>query len=248
MLGTLSRMAVGLAAVGAMAGAQAQVQVMDFQDLPATAGNPVVGTSFPNSGHYALWKFEATSQNCYNAPWPCDGSWSAYQGSLDIASGNTALFNNVNNITVATDNFSGNTGAGASMKIFTQGGQDVYLVGLEVANFPLQSPGQDVYQVELYRDSALVGYWFGALNSNASFQGSSASLSMSSYLDANGVLTSTGSGILIDTIVVFGANNVINLDNVAYSVTPVPEPSTYAMMIAGLLGVGALARRRAKKA
>ena len=44
------------------------------------------------------------------------------------------------------------------------------------------------------------------------------------------------------------ANNVINLDNVAYSVTPVPEPSTYAMMIAGLLGVGALARRRAKKA
>jgi hypothetical protein len=39
-------------------------------------------------------------------------------------------------------------------------------------------------------------------------------------------------------------NAVIGLDNVVLTAAPVPEPSTYAMMIAGLFGVAALVRRK----
>ncbi len=34
------------------------------------------------------------------------------------------------------------------------------------------------------------------------------------------------------------------IDDVSLDVTPIPEPSTYALMLLGLAGVGALARRR----
>ena len=39
-------------------------------------------------------------------------------------------------------------------------------------------------------------------------------------------------------------NAVIGLDNVVLNTSPVPEPSTYAMMLAGLFGVAAFARRK----
>lgn len=39
-------------------------------------------------------------------------------------------------------------------------------------------------------------------------------------------------------------NAVIGLDNVVLNAAPVPEPSTYAMMLAGLFGVAAFARRK----
>ncbi|MCK6423480.1 MAG: FxDxF family PEP-CTERM protein [Burkholderiaceae bacterium] len=43
----------------------------------------------------------------------------------------------------------------------------------------------------------------------------------------------------------YDANHYVGLDNV--SVTAVPEPETYAMMLAGLAAIGALARRRKAK-
>ena len=45
------------------------------------------------------------------------------------------------------------------------------------------------------------------------------------------------------------SNNAgILLDNVAFSAAPVPEPSTYAMLLAGLGLVGFAVRRRAASA
>lgn len=41
-----------------------------------------------------------------------------------------------------------------------------------------------------------------------------------------------------------GADHGLAIDNVSFSVTAVPEPQTYALMLAGLGAIGALARRR----
>lgn len=41
-------------------------------------------------------------------------------------------------------------------------------------------------------------------------------------------------------------NAVIGLDNVVVNAAPVPEPETYAMMLAGLAGLGLAARRKRK--
>ena len=43
----------------------------------------------------------------------------------------------------------------------------------------------------------------------------------------------------------YDSNHYIGLDNV--SVTAVPEPETYAMMLAGLAAIGSIARRRKAK-
>lgn len=60
-------------------------------------------------------------------------------------------------------------------------------------------------------------------------------------------LTLTGSANqAISQFVIYAEHGQFFMDNV--NVSAVPEASTYAMMIAGLLGVGAVARRRAKKA
>ncbi|MYM27325.1 PEP-CTERM sorting domain-containing protein [Duganella sp. CY15W] len=36
----------------------------------------------------------------------------------------------------------------------------------------------------------------------------------------------------------------VGIDNITYSMAPVPEPETYAMLIAGLAALGVVARRR----
>jgi hypothetical protein len=43
------------------------------------------------------------------------------------------------------------------------------------------------------------------------------------------------------------ANDLLAFDVIGWNVAAIPEPSTYAMMALGLLGVGAAARRRADK-
>jgi hypothetical protein len=52
------------------------------------------------------------------------------------------------------------------------------------------------------------------------------------YMDANGVLQAYNAGLENDTVML------------AYRVQVVPEPGTWALMAAGLLAVGSLARRR----
>ncbi|STR26620.1 PEP-CTERM protein sorting domain [Janthinobacterium lividum] len=41
-----------------------------------------------------------------------------------------------------------------------------------------------------------------------------------------------------------GGGMSVGIDNIAFEVSPVPEPSTYLMLMAGLLAIGAAARRR----
>lgn len=52
--------------------------------------------------------------------------------------------------------------------------------------------------------------------------------------------------VLVTRVVVFSAQGLYGMDDFSYGAQPIPEPSTYLMMIAGLLGVGAVARRKMK--
>jgi hypothetical protein len=56
------------------------------------------------------------------------------------------------------------------------------------------------------------------------------------YLDANGVLQSYDAAVENDTMVL------------AYRVAAVPEPETYALLLAGLAQIGAVSGRRRLKA
>lgn len=56
------------------------------------------------------------------------------------------------------------------------------------------------------------------------------------------------SAMVIDSlkISITGAGSSYNVDNINVTALPVPEPTTYGLMLAGLLGVVTMARRRAQ--
>lgn len=58
---------------------------------------------------------------------------------------------------------------------------------------------------------------------------------------------STGTGPLITSIVFTASQNAFETDNHAYRVAAIPEPETYAMLLAGLGLLGFAARRRKQK-
>lgn len=58
----------------------------------------------------------------------------------------------------------------------------------------------------------------------------------------NGGIYSAYAGMLLKEIVIWTQSDSISIDDIV--VTPIPEPSTYAMMALGLAGIGFVARRR----
>ena len=66
--------------------------------------------------------------------------------------------------------------------------------------------------------------------------------------DQSGALTNayvTFTGLNFDKIVLASSSNSFEFDNISYgNVGPVPEPSTWAMMILGFAGLGFVYRRR----
>ena len=66
--------------------------------------------------------------------------------------------------------------------------------------------------------------------------------------DQSGALTNayvTFTGLSFDKIVLASSSNSFEFDNISYgNVGPVPEPSTWAMMILGFAGLGFVYRRR----
>jgi hypothetical protein len=65
--------------------------------------------------------------------------------------------------------------------------------------------------------------------------------------DQSGALTNayvTFTGLSFDKIVLASSGNSFEFDNISYAVAPVPEPTTWAMMLLGFAGIGLLYRRR----
>jgi len=57
-----------------------------------------------------------------------------------------------------------------------------------------------------------------------------------------------GSGEVITRVEFLSNTNAFETDNHAFLAAPVPEPETYAMMLAGLGLMGAIVRRRKRQA
>lgn len=91
----------------------------------------------------------------------------------------------------------------------------------------------------LYVGSAVTGLTTSLYLGNA-LQGTSTGLNYSFSNLLSGTYTLKASGTV--------ANNGFNVLINSYTVTPVPEPETYAMLLAGLGVMGAIARRRSKTA
>jgi hypothetical protein len=68
--------------------------------------------------------------------------------------------------------------------------------------------------------------------------------------DQSGALTNayvTFTGLSFDKIVLASSGNSFEFDNISHAVAPVPEPTTWAMMLLGFAGIGLLYRRRRSK-
>lgn len=88
--------------------------------------------------------------------------------------------------------------------------------------------------VSFYNGDTLLGSFTGPAPGNGD-------QSASSYFNAY-----AGAGEQITSVKFASTLNALETDNFAYSVTAVPEPESYAMMLAGLGLMGAIARRRSQ--
>ena len=90
----------------------------------------------------------------------------------------------------------------------------------------------------------------GPIQVSASVGGTSQTFTHSSTTDGNAwdrfslnfVATESSASLMIQGLSLPAGNQYIGLDNV--SVSPIPEPTTWGLMLAGLVTVGAMGRRR----
>jgi len=58
------------------------------------------------------------------------------------------------------------------------------------------------------------------------------------------VFISSGYTGMVDEVVILGTQGYYAMDDFTFNSAPIPEPGTYGMLAAGLVGIGALMRRR----
>jgi len=232
----LSALMSAAAAVLALAapGAHAAASVLNFDDLS--------GLTPGNSGN---WTYKGFTFEYNNGPRVancayCFGSW--YWS--DVQSPNFPTFDQPwyksASTSISTDYFAfpdGNPQSANWPFDSTNWGESL---GIKRAT-PFYFDG--AYMIALDDKSVLSfnGYLGGVL------VGQSAAITLN-YNDGGTYLVSGFGDKPVDEIRVQGRQGFFAMDDFTYDVVPIPEPSTYLMMIAGLAGVGALARRKAKQA
>ena len=116
-------------------------------------------------------------------------------------------------------------------RLFNAAGQ-LQVSSITVKARDIWDAGSEVYDPAA---SALVGN-----NDLRDPQGSVVALNFAEFAGYNGLSTAAG--------YTFNSQLAANTDvyRISFTAAPVPEPQTYALMLAGLVAVGALARRRAQ--
>jgi hypothetical protein len=213
-----------LAAVAAIAAAfagSAQAQVRITEVAPWSSGNSPVAADW-----FEVTNFGASAVNI--SGWKVDDNSNSFGSSLllngitSIGAGQSVIFIDGNATTAASfvNNWFGGT-APAGFQIGTYSG----------AGIGLSTNGD---AVNLYNGS-------GALQANVSFGASAAVGPFATFdnsIGANNALLSTLSVVGINGAYSVGAGTEIG------SPSAVPEPETYAMLLAGLALISGIARRR----
>ena len=108
----------------------------------------------------------------------------------------------------------------------------------------LLSAGANVFSTN--SSDILQSLYLGGSNGNSVIGGDIANQYLSYSFNLSNTLAAGGSYTLRFSSVTNEGQMQLGIDNVSLSVTPVPEPDTYAMLLSGLGLMGFVARRRTK--
>jgi len=214
-----------LAAVAAIAAAfagSAQAQVRITEVAPWSSGNsPVVAADW-----FEVTNFGATAVNI--SGWKVDDNSNSFASSLalsgitSIGAGQSVIFVEGSAATATnfvTNWFGGNAPAGFQIGFYSG------------SSIGLSTNGD---AVNLYNGS-------GVLQANVSFGASAAVGPFATFDNSNGA-----NNVTLSTLSVVGTNGAYSVaaGTEIGSPSAVPEPETYAMLLAGLAMIGGIARRR----
>jgi choice-of-anchor C domain-containing protein len=196
-----------------------------------------------NNGSFELG---APSSGCVSATTSLTG-WSVVAGNIDIDSARTGCSGGFG-INAADGEFfidlTGSYAAGKiSQTVATQAGQN-YTLGFWFGGNPvwqyIGSPNDGaIKSMNVLVDGATLANFSVDTTGRAGSDASWIHAALNFTADSNSTAIEFDS---LDTSGVFGPF----LDGVSLDVSPVPEPETYALMLAGLAVVGAAAKRRRK--
>lgn len=187
------------------------------------------GASAANAGFVFQDDFNSTSQGLNQATF---AKWTVTSGTVDVIGdgGSYDYFPGVQGNYVDLNGSSGAPGAITTIQSFAAG---TYSVSFDLAGSQGGSGNVD----PVYAHTTQIEFSIGGVTQSLT-RNPTAPFTTYTFL-----FTTTGDGQLTFRDLAGGNNNVGNLlDNV--TVTAVPEPSTWAMMILGFMGVGFMAYRR----
>jgi hypothetical protein len=226
----MKKVLVGLAAaivVASAAPAYSQVRITEVAAWGSSTANPAIPYA---TDWFELTNFGAAAVNI--AGWKMDDNSNlfanavALTGITSIGAGESVIFTeNAVTATFLSTWFGANAPAGLQIGNYTGAG-----VGL----------GQGGDAVNVYSST-------GALQANVIFGASDATNPFQTFDNASGL-----NGVTISLLSVVGsngafvaANDAAEIGSPGFIATSVPEPETYALMLAGLCFMGCVARRRA---
>lgn len=145
----------------------------------------------------------------------------------------------ISNSGSVTESPDGGTGSfwsvGTSPAAQTGPGTLTFASGVAYVGFLWGSP--DLYNTVTFWSNGTQLASFTGASSGTTAYGQDVSTYFNFYADGSDLVTS---------VTFASSNNAFETDNFAYTVTAVPEPESYAMMLAGLGLMGFIARRRKK--
>ena len=204
--------------------------VFDAFDLGAVAGDPIVSVAEGGSGSAWFPAFAAADPLAVLGtllPAPLLPGASA-TGSFDIDTAVNPFFTFAAMVVPSNDFFAGNDSPTA-YRLF-DGAGNLQITSISVYARDLWDAGSEVFDPAA---AAFVGN-----NDLRTPQNSVVALNFAELAAFNGLLTAAG--YVFDSQLAAGTE-VLRLD---FSVSPVPEPASLAMMLAGLGGISLVARRR----